>query len=364
MKIIFFTKYTYAGPSSRYRSFQYFSWFKHQGIEIINKPFFTTEYIEALYGNGKRSLLGIIPRFIQRFFQVLFLKEYDIIFIEYELFPYTPLWIEKLLLKGKKNIIFDYDDAIFHNYDRPGNTLVNWLCEGKIFKLVPLAKAVITGSPYLSQKLGPYAAQTVEIPTSIEFARYEQALQKIERKDNKTFRIGWIGSKTTSPNILLIKQVLLKLQTRFDIELVLIGFDKQLLPLLNGVNFSSLPWDEKTEIELIQSFDVGIMPLATNDFNNGKCGFKLIQYMACGVPTISTPLEANIKIDQEAGNLFASTDEEWEACCINILNNSAYFKNTVGKKNKEIIRDHYSVEANWIKYVDLFKAVNISATPD
>ena len=354
MKIIYFTKYTHAGPSSRYRSYQYFPYFEKEGIAITARPFFTTAYIEALYGKGKRSVLSIIPRFIQRFFQVLFLKKYDIIFIEYELFPYTPLFIERWLLKGKKNIVFDYDDAIFHNYDRPGNRLINWLCQGKIYKLVQMAETVITGSPYLTEKLQPYAKKIVEIPTSIEYKKYEEALKQVNNIHKKQFRIGWIGSKTTSPNIILIKQVLINLQSQFDIELVLIGFDKQLLPQLEGVNYFSLQWNEKTEIELMQSFDVGIMPLENTDFNKGKCGFKLIQYMACGVPTISTPLVANVMINHHAGNLFASNEEEWEACFKKLIANAEYFKNIVGKKNKEIIKELYSVEANGKKYSTLF----------
>ena len=90
------------------------------------------------------------------------------------------------------------------------------------------------------------------------------------------------------------------------------------------------------EVETISKFDVGIMPLENNDFNKGKCGFKLIQYMSCGIPTISTPLEANIKINKNNGNLFATTEEEWLIAFEKILLNKDWFKLNVGMKNKHI----------------------------
>lgn len=357
MRIIYFTKYTEAGPSSRYRSYQYFPFFEKEGIEIIVKPFFATAYVETLYRKGKKSLLGIIPRFIQRFLQVLFLKNYDIIFIEAELFPFTPFFLERWLLKGKKNIILDYDDAIFHNYDRPGNHFVNWLCEGKIYKLAQMAAAVITGSPYLTEKLQPFAKQVVEIPTSIVYKNYKEGLQRSNETEKQSFRIGWIGSKTTSPNVVSIKEVFFNLQKKYNIELALIGFDKLLLPELSGVNYIYFDWSKDTEIEQIKNFDAGIMPLDNTDFNNGKCGFKLIQYMACGVATISTPLSVNIKINRNNNNLHATTIVEWEKAVTEIIKRKEYFKNIVGAENKNIIQAYYSVEKNYPVYILLFKSL-------
>lgn len=357
MRIIYFTKYTEAGPSSRYRSYQYFPFFKKENIEITVKPFFSSAYVETLYKKGKKNIWGIIPRFIQRFFQVLFLKKYDIIFIEAELFPFTPLFFERILLRGKKNIILDYDDAIFHNYDRPGNNFINMLCGGKIYKLAHIANAVITGSPYLTKKLHPYAKQVFEIPTSIIYEKYNTVMQRTAIPQNKTFRIGWIGSKTTSPNVVSIKEAFIQLQKKYDAELALVGFDKQLLPLLDGVRYIYFDWDKNTEIEIIRSFDAGIMPLDNTDFNNGKCGFKLIQYMACGVPTISTPLEVNIKINRNNHNLHAAAINEWVNAMSEIIDHKDYFKNSVGKENRQIVEGYYSAERNAAAYLSVFNSL-------
>lgn len=353
-RIIFFTKYSVAGPSSRYRSYQYFPFYEKEGFDIICYPLFPTSYVEGFYKKNKKMWWLLLPQYAGRFLQLLFLKKYNIVYIEQELFPFIPLFIEKILLKNKKNIILDYDDATFHTYDNSQNRLIRSLCGGKIYKLVQLASVVITGSPYLTKILGQYAEKVIEIPTSISLNNYNGINKKLPT-DKGTFRIGWIGSKTTSINISLVTDAIKEIQSLYkNTELVLIGFDKSLLPILSEVQFRFIEWNAKTEVEDISSFDVGIMPLENNYFNKGKCGFKLIQYMACGIPTVSTPLEANVKINHDNKNLFAESPVEWINCFKEIINDRLFYEMKVGARNKEIVHEYYSVETNFKRYIHLF----------
>jgi hypothetical protein len=172
--IVYFTKYTDAGPSSRYRSYQYKNNLENNGFNVTIKPLFPTQYILDLYGKGKKNWLILLPRYIQRFFQILFLKNYDVLFIEYELFPYLPFLFEKIALIGKRNIVLDYDDATFHTYDKSNHKIVQLLCGKKIYQLATKATLIITGSPYLTKVLSTYNNNIVEIPTSISFNKYQQ----------------------------------------------------------------------------------------------------------------------------------------------------------------------------------------------
>lgn len=354
ISIVYFTKYTTAGPSSRYRSYQYQSALNENGFNTRYYPLFPTRYIHDLYQNGKKNWLILLPQYIKRFFKILFLKNYDILFIEYELFPFMPYFLEKFVLLGKRNIVIDYDDATFHTYDKNRISLVRFICGNKIYKLVSKAHLVITGSPYLTKVLSKYNNSIIEIPTSIEFEKYRVLGSS---SDNAVFIIGWIGSKNTSVNVLLLRNALLRLQEKYNMELQLVGFDKSLISKLEGINYRLIPWDEKTEVETISKFDVGIMPLENNFFNHGKCGFKLIQYMACGIPTISTPLDANVKIDNSNGNLFATTEDEWYDSFEKIIEQKDYFLNVVGKKNRMTIENFYCVEANSKFYVQHFMSL-------
>lgn len=320
-------------------------------------PLFPSKYIHDLYGKGKKNWKILVPNYFKRFFQILFLRNYDILFIEYELFPFVPYFFEKLALFGKKNIVLDYDDATFHTYDKHNYRIIHWFCGNKIYKLANKASLIITGSPYLTKVLKEYNKNIIEIPTSINFNKYQIFNKTVASSTISSFKIGWVGSKNTSVNILPLKEVFIELQKKANIELVLIGFDNALLHNLKGVNYKSVTWRAETEIETISSFDVGIMPLEDKFFNYGKCGFKLIQYMACGIPTIATPLEANVKINRENDNLFATTNAEWMLAFEKILKEKVYYKNEVGKANKEIVKKFYSTESNEIIYVSVFNTL-------
>jgi glycosyltransferase involved in cell wall biosynthesis len=101
------------------------------------------------------------------------------------------------------------------------------------------------------------------------------------------------------------------------------------------------------------------MPLDATPFNRGKCGFKLIQYMAMGKPTLSSPLDANVKINRDNNNLFATNKKEW-LDCINEFSSNLTFYKEVGLKNQEIAEKYYSVEGNSINYINIFnKLLNV-----
>jgi glycosyltransferase involved in cell wall biosynthesis len=355
--IIFFTKYTEKGPSSRYRSYQYRDSFKKE-FNIIYYPLFNDRYINNLYTNNGINYFQILIAYCFRILQVLkHIGTKRIVFIEYELLPYFPSILEYLLYKTKVKIILDYDDAIFHNYDLHPNRLIRHLFSNKIYKIVKYANTVITGSPYLTSCLSKYN-NVVEIPTSVNFARYTSSFQLDPKKNEIT--IGWIGSKSTSLNIINIKDVI-KTTNKLNpkIRFILMGFDCNLKSLLNLPNVQFYNWSTQEELIFLREIDLGIMPLDATPFNRGKCGFKLIQYMAMGKPTLSSPLDANVKINRDNNNLFATNKKEW-LDCINEFSSNLTFYKEVGLKNQEIAEKYYSVEGNSINYINIFnKLLNV-----
>lgn len=350
-EIVFFTKYTEKGPSSRYRSYQYFPYLKENGFEVIVKPFFPARYIDELYIRKRKSLFLAVSSYFRRLFQLLIINSDAILFIEYELFPFMPLFLEKTLLWGKKNIVVDYDDAIFHNYDQSANFLVKKLLSKKIPGVMKRSSHVITGSCYLTGFAKNYSRLVTEIPTSVSFKKYKD--EGVAEKPS-VFTIGWIGVPSNSNNVLNILPAIKDFALGREVKLLLIGFDKSLDAHFEGLNVEIREWDESSEIRNIKSFTVGIMPLVDTPFNRGKCGFKLIQYMACGIPTISTPLPANVEINRSRENLLPSSTKEWLKALIEIYDNPLYFAGTVGLHNEQIVADFYSIEANSKRIVSVF----------
>ena len=314
---------------------------------------FNDDYIVNLYGNKGQNYFHLFKAYFFRILQVLKCLGTDkIVFIEYELLPYFPPILEYLLYKTKVKIILDYDDAIFHNYDLHPNSLIKNLIGNKIYKIVKYANAVITGSPYLSSHLNKYTNNIVEIPTSINFFNYKSSFQLDPIKIDIT--IGWIGSKSTSVNIVNILEVIKRTYSlNPKITFKLMGFDNNLKSQLDLPNVEFYNWSAQEELIFLKEIDLGIMPLEDTPFNRGKCGFKLIQYMAMGKPTLSTPLEANVKINRNNCNLFATSNEEWVECINKFISNLSFYRE-VGLKNQKIVEEYYSVEANSISYIKIF----------
>ncbi len=350
--ILYFTKYTDKGPSSRYRSFQYKDILKKE-FNVQYFPLFDDHYIDNLFANKKINYFQILRSYCSRIFQVLkYLRTDKIVFIEYELLPFFPPILEYLLYKTKVKIILDYDDAIFHNYDLHPNSLIKYFFGNKIFKIVKYANIVITGSPYLTSHLNSFTNNVIEIPTSINLVNYTSSFQLDPIK--KDITIGWIGSKSTSINIFNIIEVI-KITHELNPKIIfkLMGFDNNLKSRLNIPNVEFYNWSAQDELIFLKEIDLGIMPLDDTPFNRGKCGFKLIQYMAMGKPTLSTPLEANVKINRNNSNLFATSEEEWVDCISKFISNLSFYSE-VGLNNQKIVEKYYSVEANSISYIKIF----------
>ena len=137
----------------------------------------------------------------------------------------------------------------------------------------------------------------------------------------------------------------------------LIGFDSSYESLLKGINYRLISWNSDTEVQNMSYFSVGIMPLPKTKFAQGKCAFKLVQYMAMGIPTISTPLQSNVNIDRGCGNLFADTEEDWYKAFEQVICNSEQFLQ-VGRENREVSMKYYTFQSNWEKYYSILKALS------
>lgn len=351
MKILFFTKYNELGPSSRYRVYQYLDTYKNAGIHVVVSPLFGSHFFTS---NLIKKIVFTFFYYLRRTYKLFQINKYDLIYIEYEIFPYFPSIFEKLFRILNVKYIVDYDDAIFHNYNVSNNFFIKSLLSNKIDNVIKNANYVVSGSPYLTRYISQLNAKYIEIPTSVSKVKY---FPKTKTTTNAVFTIGWIGSTATSFNVLKLIPAFEELTKKLKFQLNLIGFDKNQYNKLEHLNVNFIPWDSKTEIEEIHKFDVGIMPLDNTPFNQGKCGFKLIQYMGCSLPTIATPLEANVKINRNKKNLFAITDEDWVLAFEKVFNNQSYYKE-VGQENYVDFIKYYTVENNSESYISLFNKLN------
>jgi glycosyltransferase involved in cell wall biosynthesis len=351
MKILFLLKYDKLGASSRVRAYQFFPFFEREGYKTQFEPLFSNKYLQIYNNFGKKDILLVVKSYWRRIIKLLKTKEFDLVWIEKEIFPFFPSCFETFLKYTGTKYIVDYDDAIFHNYDLNPNIIVKMLLRNKINRVMKNASAVIVGSDYIYAKAMRAGAKKIFfIPSSVDLQKY--TYQK--RFNEKNFIIGWIGSRSTGQYLNLIYEPLSYLSKHYDITLRLMGYRTDIFRFMPTEIFE---WKEENENWFLNSIDVGIMPLNNGPWERGKCGYKLIQYMACGRPVIASPVGENVKIVRHGENGFlASLGDEWIEYLIKLIN-SVELRKKLGENGRKVVEQNYSTEHNFIKLIEIIKNV-------
>ena len=306
MRVLLLSRYGQLGPSSRLRHYQFLPALAAAGIEVDVAPLLPDRYLSMLYGGGGRSPGLVAQAYLTRLRALLTVRRYDLAWIEKEILPWLPYPLERLLLAGVPYAV-DFDDAWFHKYDRHRSGAVRALLGDKLDRLMSRAALVTVGNDYLGDRARAAGARRIlTLPTVVDLNRYPPH-KPATGKERVT--IGWIGSPSTSPYLDLVRAPLEAMVADGRADLVLIGAGKE---ALSGLPVRRLDWTEASEVSDILSFDIGIMPLADTPWERGKCGYKLIQYMACGRPVVASPVGVNTSIVEHGVNGFlADTEAEW-----------------------------------------------------
>ena len=340
VKVLLLHKYGPKAASFRYRFQQYLPYLESNGLECTVSSLLDDDYLTYRFDTGRISVRPVFRAFARRLSDLVHAHRYDLVIIYCELLPYFPAVLERYLEARKIPYIVDLDDAIFHSYDQSEVPFVRWLLGGKIKKVIQGASCVFAGSRYLADYSRQQNSNVVILPTVIDLNRYER-IKKVEQGLRKPFTIGWIGSPSTSLYLESIGHVLRKFCEQHDARVVLVGSGNIQLPEV-PVEFRE--WAEATEISDLLEFDVGIMPLSDSPWSRGKCGFKLIQYMACGLPVIASPVGVNVDIVDHGQNGFlAGTEQQWLEA-LNTLWKDPELRGSMGAAGRQRIEAKYSVQ--------------------
>jgi len=339
IRALFLTKYSREGASSRYRFLQYFPYLESQGITCAFSPLTDGNYLKHLYAMKRGSLPDYTKALVRRLAALCAAHTYDIVIIEYEILPYFPPWFETLLKRLGVPVIVNYDDAIFYRYNQHPNGLVRSLLGAKIDMVMRLADLVTAGNGFLADYARNSGAPRVEIiPTVVDLERYP----KRPPAANSVFTIGWIGSPSTTKYLVEISPALEEVCREGRARLVLIGAGRVELA---GVPVETRPWSEASEVADLESCDVGIMPLHNGLWERGKCGLKTIQYMACSLPVVVSPVGVNEELVEDGINgFFARDTAAWSRALI-ALRDDRPLGEAMGKAGRRKVEGLYSLQA-------------------
>lgn len=340
LKVGLVSRYDCLGASSRLRLFQYERYLLERSLECIRVPFFSDEYLWNQYEQKGTVQSGVLRSYFQRALAGRAFDKSDLLWIEKEALPWVPWGIERVFLPRRVPFVVDFDDAVFHRYDLHRSRIVRWLLGAKLDRLMAAATLVTAGNEYLADRARQAGAAWVEIvPTVVDVENY--APSGLDRRPAVPV-IGWIGSPSTwdaymVPMMPLFTDVAQTEAAR--IHAVGCGSGGGHHSLLDR-----LPWTEQSEVAQIQAMDIGIMPLTDTPWARGKCGYKLIQYMACGLPVVASPVGVNAEIVEDGVNGFlAETEAEWRSALTRLLRDPD-LRHRMGRAGRAKVEAQYSLQ--------------------
>lgn len=338
LKVLLLTRYGCLGASSRLRTAQYLRWLAEVGIVCDMQPLLSDDMLQDKYRTGEYQPTSMLRGYAGRVQQLLGRRKFDLLWIEKEALPWIPVWLERVLLHGVPYVL-DFDDAVFHNYDRHRSEWVRRFWGRRIDYLMAGARLVVAGNDYLAQRARDAGASWVEVvPTVVDLERYAVKPHISQRQD--ALRIVWIGSPSTVAYVAALGAPLAALSQRVPFKLRVIGGTLE----IPSVDIERVPWTEDTEVASIAECDVGIMPLTDSPWERGKCGYKLIQYMACGLPVVASPVGVNPQIVRDGVNGFlADSADEWVARLGQLLGD-AVLREAMGRAGRQRVEREYCLQ--------------------
>jgi glycosyltransferase involved in cell wall biosynthesis len=211
-----------------------------------------------------------------------------------------------------------------------------------------LSDMVIAGNSFLREYARRHTSRVALIPTSIDTSAISP---KVNGGRCGRSIIGWIGSHTTEKYVRGLRPMLQRLSQRCKFSMKIVGAQRSFL--LDGVDVAQLPWDMRRELHDFGSCDIGIYPLWNDEWAQGKCGFKAIQFMAAGVPVVASAVGANREIIQDGVNGFlAATEDEWCEKLALLVEDPA-LRQKLGEAGRRTVDAHYSLAANAPKFLSI-----------
>lgn len=323
LRVAAFTGGRYA-PPARFRVEQYIPLLHGYGVDVVDfsAPLGSwppqLKWIRPFWFAG--SLLSRIPGIVASHI-------YDVTLLQRS-FISTYVTFEKYVARP---IVLDVDDAIWVH---PRGNFAGRLAE--------MSDSVICGNTYLAEYFSRYNKNIGIIPTGVDVDRFFPVSDAFNKRN---IIVGWSGSSSNFRELYAIEESLAQVVSFSNNVILLITSDQSpRFSLIPPSKVKFVKWSPENEVRVIQDMDIGIMPLEDNVSTRGKCSYKMLLYMACGIPVVVSPVGMNKDV-LTLGNVgfAASSLHEWRENLVRLLHDSG-LRLQMGKQGRRIVEEHFSTE--------------------
>jgi glycosyltransferase involved in cell wall biosynthesis len=357
-KILFITPSPIQSASERFRIYQFLPYLERAGFACTVRPFAIRALHRAIQAERLAPKLLYTPFcYMRRMLHLAAISQYDVVVVHRGIFPFPWPALEKMVIRRHAKVIFDFDDAIHIGHRDTAATKYPWIYRFKygpgVNGMLSHCAHVIAGNRTLAEHALQFNSHISIIPTVVDLDQYAY---RPPRPSGDLLTIGWMGSRSTSPYLLEIEPALRQLSEAHPgkIRFRLYGHSQR---KLNLPNFESLPFSLASEIEDLRTIDIGIMPMPDNAWTRGKCAFKAIQYMALGIPAVTSPVGmATELIQNNANGLWARTPEEWFEA-LDRLVTDAELRRRFAQEGRNTVEARYSLQTWGPRLAELLEQV-------
>jgi glycosyltransferase involved in cell wall biosynthesis len=306
LRILGLSLYGPQAASHRVRLLQFQPGLAAVGVDLQIHSLLDNVYLQRSFNGRRPSLRGLLTAYASRLQALHQANRFDLAIVYAELLPFLPGWLERQLLHIP--FLYDCDDAFFLKYRFGRLRPLRFILGAKADRLMAAAVAVTAGNTGLAAHASKFNRAVTVLPSVVDTDQFRPAAYSPVQRSGAPFTVGWMGSPSTAPYLQLLVEPLQLLARELPLRLLVVGGPA---PAITGVEVIEQPWILEQEVPLIQQFDVGVMPLPDTPWTRGKCAYKLIQCMACGIPVVASRVGANVEVVPSECGILAETPEQW-----------------------------------------------------
>ena len=360
MRLLIITQFSALGGSSRIQVIQFFPFFEKAGIgyrhlKIYSDRFYRVQngIVEAAPWRKKMNFfLGMLAGFLKKAAVVFAASRYDAVLIQREVFPRSWYW---LMRRVNPRIIYEIEDTIYEInpfWQRGGSYDLALRYQARMCRnMMRYAWGVIAENEYLGAEARHHNPRVFYITAPIDTDRYHPSTIA---RDNNQVTVGWIGSPATSYMLKNLELVFAEISRRHPGAILkAVGAPPEFS--IEGIRFVKKEWRAADEPADLESFDIGLMPLDDTPFNRGRLGYKMIQYMAVGIPVVAADVGLNRTVIKDGENGFlVKTPEEWTEK-LSLLISDAALRARLGADGRKMAEKTFSLAEQSQSFLAIIK---------
>lgn len=287
--------------------------------------------------NSPRTLLLRLPQVVQSEVRARAMSNLDRVLVHREISPLSRGGLETRIAKDARMSILDFDDALFLD-DRSGVPGLLTSKGPKTRRSISAYDRVVAGNRLLAEWASRHVGDVRVVPSCVDLGEYVAATHQGRPT------VGWIGSAASENHLAAITPILMEMISNGNTVVKVIGSKTSALPPNLERHVLRVPWHPHSWANELATLHVGLMPLRSSKWVDFKCGYKLLQYGAAGIPAVASPRGVNGEIAHELGHLTAETPRQWKDALNSLLRDSAFHED-VAARVKQRTAQLYSFDA-------------------